>query len=111
MVNFYQLSAEIVSLVWGTPANFIGFRILAALLHGTVAVGVSQTLQGWTEGATYIRQAVITLGIGPHLVTVKNYTVSKKHARFNQLELGQNVTYLQNSVTARKLTEFATKPI
>jgi len=27
------------------PANFNGFCILAALLHGTVVVGVSQTLQ------------------------------------------------------------------
>jgi len=34
--------------VWGTPADFNGFRVLAALLHGTLAVGV------------------ITLGIGPH---------------------------------------------
>ena len=34
MVNFDLLAAEIVSLVWGTPANFNGFRILAALLHG-----------------------------------------------------------------------------
>ena len=48
MVNFGLLAAEIVSLVWGTPANFNGFRILAALLHGTLVVGVSQT------------------GIGPH---------------------------------------------
>jgi len=45
MVNFGPLAAEIVSLVWGTPANFIGFRVLAALLHGTPAVGVSQTLR------------------------------------------------------------------
>jgi len=37
---------------------------LAELLHGTLVVGVSQTLRRWTEGATYIRQAVITLGIG-----------------------------------------------
>jgi len=29
----------------GTPANFNGFRILAALLHGTPVVGVSQTLR------------------------------------------------------------------
>ena len=29
------LVAEIVALVWGTPANFSGFRVLAALLHGT----------------------------------------------------------------------------
>jgi len=45
MVNFSLLAAEIVSLVWGTPANFNGFRILAALLHGTLVVGISQTLQ------------------------------------------------------------------
>ena len=37
------LAAEIVSLVWGTPANFNGFRVLAALLHGNLVVGVSQT--------------------------------------------------------------------
>jgi len=43
MVDFGRLAAEIVSLVWGTPANFNGFRVLAALLHGTVVVGVSQT--------------------------------------------------------------------
>jgi len=29
--------------VWGTPANFNGFRVLAALLYGTLIVGVSQT--------------------------------------------------------------------
>jgi len=44
MVNFGVLVAEIVSLVWGTPANFKGFRVLAALLHGTPVLGVSQTL-------------------------------------------------------------------
>ena len=32
MVNFDPLAAEIVSLVWGTPANFNGFRDLAALI-------------------------------------------------------------------------------
>ena len=31
MVNFDQLTAEIVSLVWGTTANFNGFLVLAAL--------------------------------------------------------------------------------
>jgi len=44
MVNFSLLAAEIVSLVWGTPGNFNGFRVLAALLHGTLVVGVSQTV-------------------------------------------------------------------
>jgi len=66
MVNFGPLTAEICWRVWGTPANFNGFRVLTALLHGTVVVGVSQTLRRWTEGAIYIRQGGITLGIGPH---------------------------------------------
>ena len=39
-VNFGPLAAEIISLVWGTPANFNRFRVLAALLHGTLVVGV-----------------------------------------------------------------------
>jgi len=43
MVNFGPLAAEILSLVWGTPAKFNGFRVLAALLHSTLVVGVSQT--------------------------------------------------------------------
>jgi len=34
MVNFGRLTAEIGSGVWGTPTNFNGFCILAALLHG-----------------------------------------------------------------------------
>jgi len=34
MVNFGPLAAEIRWRVWGTPANFNGFRVLAALLHG-----------------------------------------------------------------------------
>jgi len=43
MVNFGPLTAEIGSGVWGTPSNFNGFCILAALLHDTLVVGVSQT--------------------------------------------------------------------
>jgi len=45
MVNFGLLTAEICWRVWGTPANFNGFCGLAALLHSTVVVGVSQTLR------------------------------------------------------------------
>jgi len=45
MVNFVLLAAEIVSLVWGNPVNFNGFRVLAALLHGTLEMGVSRTLR------------------------------------------------------------------
>ena len=35
MVNFGLLAAEIVLGVCGTPATFNGFRVLAALLHGS----------------------------------------------------------------------------
>ena len=45
MVNFGPLAADIVLLVWGTPANFKGFRVLEALLLGTPVLGVSQTLR------------------------------------------------------------------
>jgi len=45
MVNFGPLAAEIGPVVLGTPANFNGFRVLAALLHGTPVVGVIQTLR------------------------------------------------------------------
>jgi len=45
MGNFGPLAAEVRSGVWGTPTNFNGFRVLAALLHGIPAVGISQTLR------------------------------------------------------------------
>jgi len=44
MVNFGLLPAEMDLVVWGTPANFNGFRVLAALMHGSRVVSVSQTL-------------------------------------------------------------------
>jgi len=44
MVNLGLLVAEICWRVWGAAANFNAFRVLAALLHGTLVVGVSQTL-------------------------------------------------------------------
>ena len=43
MANFDPLAAEICWRVSGTPANFNGFRVLAALLHGIPVLGVSQT--------------------------------------------------------------------
>jgi len=43
MVNFGPLAAEIGLPVWRTPANFNGFRVLAALLHDSQVLGVSQT--------------------------------------------------------------------
>jgi len=56
MVNFDPLAAEIVSGVWGTPATFNGFHVLAELLHVILVVSVSQALRRWTEGANCVRQ-------------------------------------------------------
>ena len=60
IVNFGPLTG-----VWGTPANFNEFRVLAALLHGSQVVSVSQTLRCWTEGATYVRQGDHHVGHWP----------------------------------------------
>ena len=43
------LTAEICWWIWGSPANFNRLSVLAASLHGSVVVGVSQTLWNWTE--------------------------------------------------------------
>ena len=73
LTEFCQLQNSLSVQVLHSP-------ILAALLHGTWAVGVSQTLQRdtrielqnfrsssfSTEDATYIPRAAITLGIGTH---------------------------------------------
>jgi len=65
MVNIGLLAAEFLSLVWGTPANFNEFRVLAALLHGTTSgrqpnCGVEQ------RAPPVFGRAAITLGTGPH---------------------------------------------
>ena len=62
MVNFGLLAAEILSGVWVTPATFNGFRVLAALLHGTLVVG------GGVVHRTppIFGRATITMGIEPH---------------------------------------------
>jgi len=72
MVNFGLQTAEICWRVWGTPANFNGFHVFAALLHGTRVVGVSQTLWRWTEGSTYIRQGGHHVGHWPTFLVDRN---------------------------------------
>ena len=44
MVNFGPLAAEIVSGVWGSAANFNGFRVLASLLYWRRSRDVNKTL-------------------------------------------------------------------
>jgi len=65
MTNFSPLTAEICWQVWGTSGNLNGFRVLAALVHGTLVAGVSQSLRSWTEGATYIWQGGHHVGHWP----------------------------------------------
>jgi len=68
MVNFGPLAADIDSVVWGIPANFNGFLVLAALRYCTA-------LQWWAsaklvdleqKSPPMFGRATITLGIGPH---------------------------------------------
>ena len=66
MVNFGPLAAEIVSLVWGTPANFNGFRVLAALLYGTPVVASAKLCGVEQRAPPVFGKATITLGICPH---------------------------------------------
>jgi len=71
MVKFGPLTAEIGLPVWGTPASFDGFHVLAVLLHGTLVVGVSQTvalnrgrhlyLAGWPSRWALAHILVITV--------------------------------------------------
>ena len=44
MLNFGSLTAEICWRVWGNPANFNGFHVLASLLHRRRSSDVNQTL-------------------------------------------------------------------
>ena len=44
MVNFGPPAAEILSLAWGTPGNFNGFRVLSTLLQRRRSTEVNQTL-------------------------------------------------------------------
>jgi len=44
MVNFGQLAAEVGLVVWGTLANFNGFRFVASLLQRRRSTEANQTL-------------------------------------------------------------------
>jgi len=48
--DFGPLAAEIGLPVLGTPANFNGFRVLAALLHGTLVVGSQPNFAALNRG-------------------------------------------------------------
>ena len=52
MVIIGPLTAKICWRVWGTPANFNGFRVFASLLHRRRSTEVNQTLHDvWPSSA------------------------------------------------------------
>jgi len=65
MVNFGPLTAEIDWWVWGTPANFNGFRVLASLLQRRRATEVNQTLQDVWPSSVLIHYIYIFWGRPP----------------------------------------------
>ena len=73
IVNFGPLAAEIGSVVWGTQANFNGFRVLASLLHGIRAVAPAKLCRVEQRAPPIFGRAAITFGIGPHS---SHYTVA-----------------------------------
>jgi len=102
MVNFGPLAAEIGSGVWGTPANFNGFRVLASLLHGTLVMGVSQTLRRWTEGATYILQGGhILVSYILMCISIKVYLLTYLISKWEQkpLVLRAALMYIQSETS------------
>jgi len=66
MVNFGLLAAEIGSGVWGTPTNFNGFRVLAALLHVLRQWASAKLCDVEQRAPPIFGRATITFGIGPH---------------------------------------------
>ena len=76
MVNFGLLTTEICWRVWSTPAHFNGFWVLAAFLHGTPILGVSQTLRRSTQGSTCIRQGGPYVGHWPTFLVLLFFYIS-----------------------------------
>jgi len=101
MVNFGPLAAEIVSLVWDTPANFNAFGVLAALLHGILVMGVSQTLRRRTEGATYFRQGGHHVGHQAHILVIhrlQTFLFLSRFLRFLTFLANVHVCYMLSPV-------------
>jgi len=63
MLNFGQLIAEICSGVWGTPANFNGFRVLASLLQRRRSTEVNQTLHDVWPSPRLLHYIYIFVGL------------------------------------------------
>jgi len=65
MANFGPLAAEIVSLVWGAPANFNRFRVLASLLQRRRSTEANQTLHDVWPSPAWLHYIYIFGGCCP----------------------------------------------
>ena len=74
MAKFGPLAAEIVSLVWGTPANLNGFRVLVGL-RASGNLPVSYVLTG-NLPVTYHQQKTGNL---PEIYHIVYFLVISKH--------------------------------
>ena len=84
---------------FGHPRKFQRYRVLAALLYGTLVVGVSQTLRRWTEGANYIRQVGHHVGHWPGFLVHFNFNVfvTPPQEEYHWMNSGQR-QYDENSL-------------
>jgi len=73
MVNFGTLTAEIGWWVWGTPANYNGFRVLASLLHWLRSTEVNQTLHSVWPSPGLVHSIYILGGSCPLRCQVQNW--------------------------------------
>jgi len=96
IVNFGSLAAETGLPVWGTPANFNGFRDLAELLHGSQVVSVSQTLR--QRVPPMLGRATITLGIGPHSGFFLNFSFSESRVIGFRIRVRVRISRIRVSV-------------
>jgi len=65
MVNFVPLVTEIGFPVWGTPANFKRFCILASLLHQRQSTDINQTLHDVWPSPELVHYIYISRGCCP----------------------------------------------
>jgi len=64
------LAAEIVSLVWGTPGNFNGFRVFGSVTARQSSSGRQPSCGVEQRAPPIFGRAAITLGIAPHFFSL-----------------------------------------
>jgi len=68
MANFGLLTTEIGSGVWGTPANFIGFRVLPSLLQRRRSPEANQTLHDVWPSPGLVHYTFGGGALAPHII-------------------------------------------